>query len=99
MTKNLIEPYTKIQDLSRENFISTYSHFEDDLVNKNIVQVVNFLNRKLTSINLWVGVDTVDLLQNSNMEATAFYKAINRFDFPLAKLYKVDDYLIMVMLN
>ena len=99
MTKNLIEPYTKIQDLSRENFISTYSRFEDDLVNKNIVQVVDFLNRKLTSFNLWVGVDAVDLLQNSNMEATAFYKAVNRLDFPSAKLYKVDGYLIMVMLR
>lgn len=99
MMKNLIEPYTKIKEISRENFIDTYSRFEDDLTNKNIVEAVTFLNRKLSSFNLWIGVDAVDLLQNSDMEAEAFYKAVNRFDFPSAKLYKVDGYLIMVMLN
>ena len=99
MTKNLIEPYTKIKEVSRENFIGTYSRFEDDLTNKNIVEAVTFLNRKLSSFNLWAGVDEVDLLHNSNMEEKAFYKVVNRFDFPSAKLYKVDGYLIMVMLN
>lgn len=99
MTRNLIEPYTKIKEISREIFINTYSLFEDDLTNKNIVQVVTFLNRKITSFNLWIGVDAVDLLENSNMETEAFYKAVNLFSFPTVNLYRVDGYLIMVMLN